>query len=44
MIPYGTLHHLYIHARWTWPTFARAKAPAARRLVRRTPTLRRVML
>ncbi|WP_108259420.1 hypothetical protein [Mangrovicoccus ximenensis] len=27
MIPYGTMHHVYIHARWTWPTFTRAKAP-----------------
>ncbi len=27
MIPYGTMHHVYIHVRWTWPTFTRAKAP-----------------
>ena len=23
MIPYGTIHHVYIHLRWTWPAYAR---------------------
>lgn len=23
MIPYGTMHHVYIHLRWTWPAYAR---------------------
>ncbi|MBE3636897.1 hypothetical protein [Mangrovicoccus algicola] len=33
MIPYGTMHHVYIHARWTWPTYTRAKAPVLWRRV-----------
>ncbi|WP_138468139.1 hypothetical protein [Poseidonocella sp. HB161398] len=51
MIPYGTMHHVYIHARWTWPTFTRAKAPVmwrslfrmGRAVKSRTPLCRRRM-
>jgi hypothetical protein len=31
MLPYGTIHHTYIHAYWSWPMLMRAKAPRTAR-------------
>ena len=39
MLPYGALHHVWIHARWSLPLLARAGAPKARGLGRRLARL-----
>lgn len=32
MLPYGTIHHTYIHAYWSFPMLMRAKAPRTARV------------